>query len=38
MGYNMNRAKSDEYYHNKNNLDDIYATSNTEHYIGKVSH
>ena len=33
----MNPAQSDEYYHNKNNLDDIWRTASTEHYIGKYS-
>ena len=31
----MNPKKTDEYYHNKNNIDEIYSTASTEHYIGK---
>ena len=31
----MNSEKTDDYYHNKNNLDDIWRSSGTEHYIGK---
>lgn len=29
----MNPKKTDEYYHNKNNIDEIYSTASTEHYI-----